>query len=269
MRDAGFSAVFVGIESPDEATLAATRKFQNTRRSLAESMRRIYAYGMFVNTGYIVGFDSERGGVAQGILDLIEASSVPVNMVGLLFALPNTQLQRRLAAEGRLPESFDVPPGDSGDQCTAGLNFETLRPRVDILRDYRRVIAESYAPQAYFDRVRAVGLLLDCRARRLRLPLRRRLRDLATFGRIVWRLGIRARYRRHFWRTLSVLAVRNPRALRDMIGLMALYLHFDPYRDYLVAQIDGRIEQDTAQRSGRKIGRVARTTSVSGSPART
>jgi radical SAM superfamily enzyme YgiQ (UPF0313 family) len=242
MRDAGFSAIFVGIESPDEATLAATRKFQNTRRSLAESMRRIYAYGMFVNTGYIVGFDAERGGVAQGILELIEASAAPVNMVGLLFALPNTQLQRRLAAEGRLPERFDAPAGDLGDQCTAGLNFETLRPRADILRDYRRVIAESYAPAAYFDRVRSVGLLLDCRARRMRLPWRRRLRDLRSFLRIVWRVGIRARYRRHFWRTLSVLAVRNPRALRDMVGLMALFVHLDSFRDFLVAQIDRRIE---------------------------
>ena len=57
-----------------------------------------------------------------------------------------------------------------------------------------------------------------------------------------WRVGIRARYRRHFWRTLSVLAVRNPRALRDMVGLMALFVHFDSFRDFLVAQIDRRIE---------------------------
>ena len=36
--------------------------------------------------------------------------------VGLLFALPNTQLQRRLAKEGRLGAGFEVAPGDAGDQ---------------------------------------------------------------------------------------------------------------------------------------------------------
>lgn len=250
MRDVGFAAVFMGIESPDEATLAATRKFQNTRRSLAESMRRIYGFGIYVNTGYIVGFDTERGGVADGILQLIEASAVPVNMVGLLFALPNTQLQRRLAVEGRLSESFDAAPEDAGDQCTAGLNFVTLRPRADILRDYRRVIAESYTPEAYFGRVRAAGLLLDCSTRKMRLPLRHRFRDLRAFARIVWKLGIRARYRRQFWRTLVELAFRNPRALRDMVGLMALFLHLDTFRDFLVAQIDGRIARAAASEGG-------------------
>ena len=62
----GFAAVFVGIESPDEETLRAARKGQNTRRDLAESLRTIYSYGIAVNTGYILGFDTESGSVAQG-----------------------------------------------------------------------------------------------------------------------------------------------------------------------------------------------------------
>ena len=115
MQACGFAAVFVGVESPDEATLRATQKAQNTKRLLAASIRKLYEYGIFVNTGYIVGFDSERGSVADGVLDLIAASAVPVNMVGLLFALPNTQLTRRLAAERRLAHGFDVAPdGDRG-----------------------------------------------------------------------------------------------------------------------------------------------------------
>ena len=69
------------------------------------------------------------------MLQLIEDSAVPVNMVGLLFALPNTQLQRRLAREGRLSDGFQVAPDDAGDQCTGGLNFITTRPRAEILRD--------------------------------------------------------------------------------------------------------------------------------------
>jgi Domain of unknown function (DUF4070) len=67
-------------------------------------------------------------------------STQPVRMVGLLYALPNTQLTRRLEKEGRLhPHPERQPPG-SADQCTMGLNFETLRPRREILADYKRVL---------------------------------------------------------------------------------------------------------------------------------
>ena len=66
MQKAGFSAVFIGIESPDEETLRAMQKRQNTKRDLCQSLFKIYDHGMFVNTGYIVGFDNERGSVAQG-----------------------------------------------------------------------------------------------------------------------------------------------------------------------------------------------------------
>jgi uncharacterized protein DUF4070/radical SAM family protein len=238
MQDCGFSAIFVGVESPDEETLKGMQKGQNTRRVLAESIRKIYSYGIFVNTGYIVGFDTERGSVAQGVLDLIEASAVPVNMVGLLVALPSTQLTRRLKSEGRLSEGFDVAPDDAGDQCTAGLNFETRRAKSDILRDYRRIIAESYAPAAYFARVRKVGSALDCTRKRLRLPPRYLWRDIKGLGRLVWRMGVRRGYRAQFWMTLAVCGARNPRGLRYTIALMALYLHFGEFRDYLLSRLD-------------------------------
>jgi len=52
---------------------------------------------------------------------------MPVNMTGLLFALPMTQMTRRLSKEGRLHEDFDVLPGGD-DQFTAGLNFDPCRP---------------------------------------------------------------------------------------------------------------------------------------------
>ncbi len=250
MRDVGFFAVFVGIESPDMATLKAAQKSQNTRRSLAESVRKIYSYGMFVNSGYIVGFDTERANVADGVLALIDASAVPVNMVGLLFALPGTQLTRRLASEGRLREEFDVAPEDAGDQCTAGLNFATLRPRVEILEDYRRIVAESYAPRAYFSRVLDVGSVLDCKAKKLRLPLRERLRELRGFARLVWRMGVRGGYRRSFWRTLLMLLWRNPRGLRYSIGLMALYLHLGEFSKSVAARLGRDIKlAEAAQRA--------------------
>ena len=107
MREANFLNIFVGIESPDPETLVSTQKKQNTRRVLDDSVRKIYRAGIFVHAGFIVGFDSEKDGVAAGMTDFIEAAAIPVCMVGLLFALPHTQLGRRLEKEGRmLPQSY-------------------------------------------------------------------------------------------------------------------------------------------------------------------
>ena len=100
MRDANFFALFVGIESPNTETLIATQKKQNTRRSLADSVHKIYRAGMFVTAGFIIGFDTEKDSVAKDMIECIEATSIPICMVVLITALPNTQLTRRLGKRG-------------------------------------------------------------------------------------------------------------------------------------------------------------------------
>jgi radical SAM superfamily enzyme YgiQ (UPF0313 family) len=77
MRDVGFFAIFVGIESPDEKTLTAMQKRQNTRRSIVDSIQKIYEHGIFVNAGFIIGFDSEQGHVARGLIDCVEQTAIP------------------------------------------------------------------------------------------------------------------------------------------------------------------------------------------------
>ncbi|MDE3129326.1 MAG: B12-binding domain-containing radical SAM protein, partial [Gemmatimonadota bacterium] len=81
MRDARFFALFVGIESPDEVTLAGTQKKQNTRRDLVESIHTIHAHGMWVTAGFILGFDDEHGQVGDAMVRFIEDSAIPICMV--------------------------------------------------------------------------------------------------------------------------------------------------------------------------------------------
>ncbi|MFQ5927359.1 MAG: B12-binding domain-containing radical SAM protein, partial [Terriglobia bacterium] len=59
MKDSGFTRVFLGIETPVEASLKEAQKLQNTRRSLLDSVHRIQGYGMEVMAGFIVGFDND------------------------------------------------------------------------------------------------------------------------------------------------------------------------------------------------------------------
>src|SRR5437867_2137565 len=243
MKEANFFAIFVGIESPDTDTLVSMQKRQTTRRSLAESVHKIYQAGIFVNGGFIVGFDTEKASVAEGMIECIEDTAIPACMVGLLYALPNTQLTRRLEREGRLFANHDIHVDSStADQCTAGLNFTTLRERRDALLDYKTIIERIYEPAAYFGRVRRVGRALDCSKRKLDVPVRNVVRDLRAFGRMVWRMGLKKpEVRRHFWETFLDCVTRNPRAIKYVVSLMALYMHFGPFSRYVVGRLEEQI----------------------------
>ncbi len=256
MREANFFTIFVGIESPDTDTLVSMQKKQNTRRSLVDCVHKIYRAGMFVNAGFIVGFDSEKGAVADAMIDCIEAAAIPFCMVGLLYALPTTQLTRRLAQEGRLfPPDYTMRSAGKdgvGDQCTSGLNFETARPRRDILSDYRTILARIYRPASYYGRVRMVASLLDRpvldRSASKDAPLLRLfaipLRDFALLWRLVWRIAVRQPSALWpFCRVVYQCARENPRAI-DYVGMLAaLYLHLGPFSRFVISAVDRQIAE--------------------------
>lgn len=255
MREANFFTIFVGIESPDTDTLVSTRKKQNTRRSLTDSIHKIYRAGMFVNAGFIVGFDSEKGSVAKAMIECVEETGIPFAMVGLLCALAGTQLTRRLAAEGRLfpPEHVSrLVAAGKGDQCTIGLNFETARSRRDVLSDYRTVLEQLYTPEAYYRRVRTMaGMLdrpiLDRSARRGPAPRRWfgiPKRDLVHLWRLARRIAVRQpRAFASFCKVLVECVRHNPRAV-DYVGMLAaIYLHLGPFSRFIVAGVDREIAE--------------------------
>jgi len=246
MRDANFFALFIGIESPDPETLVAMRKKQNTRRNLVDSIHKIYRAGMFVTAGFIIGFDSEKTEVGDSIAHFIELSAIPVAMVGLLYALPNTQLTRRLAKEGRLHANHDVAATTGGDQCTTGLNFDTLRPLRAVLEDYKRVLDMIYEPAAYAARMQRLASLLDRSGSHRSVPtgdLRGKVGAMELVHRIVTALP---EAREPFWRVFTTCARENPNATRIIVGLMAMYLHLGPFSRRVIAEIDRRIDADVA-----------------------
>ncbi|MCK4414856.1 MAG: B12-binding domain-containing radical SAM protein [Candidatus Eisenbacteria sp.] len=259
MRRAGFFAVFVGIESPDTEILLSTQKAHNARRNIGESLRKIYRAGMFVNAGFIVGFDAERASVARAMVDCIEEAAIPVCMVGLLYALPNTQLARRLLSEGRLHADSDRVTTDCvADQCTSGLNYTTLRPRQEILADYRIILREIYHPRAFFGRVRRMALTLDLSRHGVRSPLRALGRHLRSFLQISLQTGFRDRKARpHYWRALGDCLLHNPRAIRTVVSLAALYLHIQPFAQFMDQLLSAQIESIRTADSHVPLMRVA------------
>jgi len=157
MRDAQFRYVFLGIESPDEETLIHTQKRINTVHPIIERVRTIYDHGISVAAGLIIGFDSDKPGTDGPMVHFIKESGIALSMVGLLSALPNTQLTRRLNKERRLIDSnhqwlrdggigYELRSNESKDQTLSGLNFVTTRDRVEIYKELRNIIGAVYTP---------------------------------------------------------------------------------------------------------------------------
>ncbi|WP_421994028.1 B12-binding domain-containing radical SAM protein [Reyranella sp.] len=254
MREAGFFVVFVGIESPDGDTLVATRKKQNARRSLTASIDRIYAAGMFVIAGFIVGFDSEKGSIADGMVDCIEEADIAICMAGLLTALANTQLTTRLAREGRLyPLTWQMERfrAGGGDQCLLGLNFETLRPRREVLADYKSVIDRIYTPQAFFGRVSRAARKLDCFWPARKPPPRPAWRlagldaaDWAALFRLLWAVvRVHPMLLGHYLKALIDCARDNRGALQAVGTISAFYLHLGPFSRFVSRSLAKEIEE--------------------------
>lgn len=147
MCQAGFNMVFLGIETPVEETLTHTGKMQNAKRNLMESVTNIQNKGIEVTGGFIVGFDSDPSDIFERQIQFIQQSGIALAMVGLLNALPNTQLYKRLEKEGRLLE-------DSSGNNTHDLqlNFKTKMNPEKIIAGYKQIIASIYDPKSYFER---------------------------------------------------------------------------------------------------------------------
>jgi radical SAM superfamily enzyme YgiQ (UPF0313 family) len=241
MRKANFFAVFVGIESPDPETLVHTKKKQNTRRNIAESIHKLYAAGMFVTAGFIVGFDTEKASIADAMADLIEEAAIPMAMVGLLYALPNTQLTRRLEKEGRLHANHDRMAEETGDQCTLGLNYDSVRPERDILLDYRRILERIYDPTAYAGRLERLAAMFDCSGRPKVLPPGDRRREYVSLEFVHGILGRVPEAREVFWNVFRACRNSNPGALRHIMALMTLYTHLGPFSRFVMGEIDRRV----------------------------
>jgi hypothetical protein len=243
MREVNFFVIFVGIESPDTETLVHMSKKQNTRRSIADSVRRINAFGILVIGGFIVGFDTEKGRIASQIIQCIEDCGIPVAMVGRLKAQPNTGLSRRLQREGRLFPELGVDLTRISGNLADGLNFETARPRADILRDHMEILATVYDADTFFERVRRTVIPLPRPNLGLAVFVRDAWRDVHRLWGVLWEVTVhRPTIRGRVWRLFVKCLARNPRALYIFVFELAFFLHIDTLVAYAVSETEKQID---------------------------
>ncbi len=216
MVEAGFNTVFIGIETPNEASLTECNKRQNQNRDMIEDVKRMQRAGLQVQGGFIVGFDHDTPSIFQRQIDFIQQSGIVTAMVGLLQAPHGTRLYERLKGEGRLR---DLMSGDNVDGTTniiPKMNLDTLR------EGYRRILDNIYAPEHYYQRVKT--FLREYKPSEINSPLH--VEDILALFRSIYRLGILGKERVHYWKLIVWTIFRRPRLFPLAVSLTIYGYHF-------------------------------------------
>jgi len=229
MVAAGFDSVFIGIESPDEASLTECHKTQNKNRDLLESVSIIHRSGLQVMGGFIVGFDNDRPSIFSRQIDFIQKSGIVTAMVGLLQAVPGTRLFDRLAQENRITESFSGNNVDGATNIIPRMGMDTL------FDGYQSIMKQIYLPKNYYQRIRT--LFQELKPPEILLPLN--LQRFLCFFRAALRLGIMGKERFHYWYLILWTMMRKPRLLPMAITLSVYGYHYRKICERCIFQCRG------------------------------
>jgi radical SAM superfamily enzyme YgiQ (UPF0313 family) len=217
MVRAGFDAVFVGIESPNEESLVECKKIPNKNRDLLASVRKIQRFGLRVNGGFIVGFDNDPAAIFQRVVDFIQESGIITAMVGLLNAPRGTRLYQRLSSEGRLLDLF------SGDNTNMTMNFIPRMNKEALMEGYMTILKSIYTPKQYYARVKQ--FLKEYNPTQARV-FRFQMNYVNAFFKSIVMLGIVGKERVQYWKLFFWSLFTRPRLFRLAITFSIYGFHF-------------------------------------------
>ena len=202
MVKAGFGSVFVGIETPNEESLAECGKVQNQNRDLLACVKKIQRVGLEVQAGFILGFDHDTPTIFERSISFIQKSGIADAMVGLLNAPPDTKLYQRLAREGRLLHDA------SGDNTDFSMNFVPKMDSMTLVNGYKKVVTTIYSPKYYSKRI--MTFLREFNLPREK-PFRLHSMYISALFKSILFLGIREKERTYYWKLFFWSLFRHPR----------------------------------------------------------
>jgi len=214
MVKAGFDMVFIGIETPNEASLAECNKYQNKGRNLIESIKICQKFGLQVEGGFIVGFDNDPDSIFDTLISFIQESGIVTAMVGLLNAPRGTKLYKRLVEEGRILNSM------SGDNTDFSINFIPKMEYETLVNGYKKVVGSIYSPQYYYDRIMRFFKEYNPVQQKVRSIIN--INHMAALLKSIFRLGVFGKERLYYWKLFFWALFKRPR-LFPMAITFAIY----------------------------------------------
>ena len=218
MREAYFTTVFCGIETPDPAALKSIAKDHNMMVPIMEAIHTLNSYGIEIASGIILGLDTDKPETFDHLMEFVEQSQIPLLTINLLQALPKTPLWDRLKKADRLVE-------DDDDRES---NVKFLLPYDDVVAMWRRAMGAAYEPSNVLSRyLHQFQVTYPNRIKPPHNPQRASWRNLkrgfVILRNIIWRLGIVGSYKRAFWAFAGPLLLRGE--IEDMIAAVIVAHH--------------------------------------------
>jgi len=217
MVRAGFEHTFIGIETPNESSLAECGKTQNQNRDMVASVKKLHHSGLRVSGGFIVGFDNDSPAIFKQQIQFIQKSGIVTAMVGLLNAPTGTRLFDRLKSENRL---LDIWTGNNMDGV---INFIPKMDYQRLMRGYKEILQTVYAPKQYYLRVKSF-------LQEYTVPLKKAHKitwsDTKAFLKSLWILGVLDKGKRYYWRLLVFSLFKYPEKFSIAVTLAIYGFHF-------------------------------------------
>jgi radical SAM superfamily enzyme YgiQ (UPF0313 family) len=222
MIEAGFTSVFVGIETPNTESLTECHKSQNKNRDLVACIKKIHKSGLQVTGGFIVGFDNDSPSIFDTLSDFIKESGIITAMVGLLNAPLGTRLYQRLDKDNRIIKEF------SGDNTNYSMNFIPKMNFETLVKGYNKILSKIYSPKYYYERVKKF-------LKEFKPPQKNHFNLKAIplhFGyagalfKSIWYLGIKDDARVYYWKLFFFSLFKRPKLFVSAITYAIYGFHF-------------------------------------------
>ena len=227
LYEAGFDWIFVGIETPNEDSLAECKKKQNLHRNLPEQIRYLQRCGLQIQAGFIIGFDNDKPDIFHRQFELIQENGVVMAMVSLLQAPKGTELYKRMEREGRLLGEYSANNViDDTNVVMKCMERETLRS------GYRALVRSLYQPKNYYERVR--NFLAHYKEPKEQPPFTKEV-FLAVVRCFFW-LGLIRKGRFHFWRIFFWTCLHKRESVQNFLGLAILGYHFTKIHENMLSR---------------------------------
>lgn len=218
MQKAGFGTVFVGLETPDEETLIACKKKQNTRRSMIDNIKYLQTSGFEVMAGFIVGFDTDEPDIFDRQIEFIQESGIVLSILGLLNAPPGTELHDKMKEQGRLI-----------DQTWYFEGATNLIPKMDselLFNGFNKVVSHLYGKEGFYERARNFISMYNMPQifKESKFVLRPVM--LKALFNALFVLGIKDSHRMEFWKLMFWTVRNKPQYWDWVLKLCARGRHF-------------------------------------------
>lgn len=232
MLDAGFRHIFVGIETPDEDSLAESRKTQNLRRNLLDSIKTLHSSGFIVVGGFIVGFDSDKPDIFQKQIDFVEESGIILSTMNILKAPPGTELYERMKKEKRLIERFSF-------QETRTNFIPKMSPEV-LENGFKKIVTRLYSPESVYERILTFLSIYEYPQTEIKIPDPSPAKYLLPILNVIFKIGIAGPERKYFWKLLFLGLRKYPNKLDHVVLNLVMMHQLRKLRDSIIEECSNK-----------------------------